>query len=44
MLIHVHTDISQSDANKRQDAAVRANNAPMTARFYFGYWFSHWRA
>lgn len=43
MLHNVLTAISKQVATQRQ-AAVRTHNAHSTARFYFGYWFSHWRA
>jgi len=44
MLQHEHTTISQQVANQRQAAVVCTQNTRSTARFYFGYWFSHWRA
>lgn len=44
MLHNVDTAISKQVATQRQAAAVRTHNAHSTARFYFGYWFSHWRA
>ncbi|MDU9031523.1 hypothetical protein QZH45_12385 [Pseudomonas corrugata] len=28
----------------RSVAAVRANSVAAPVNFYFGYWFSHWRA
>jgi hypothetical protein len=28
----------------RSVAAARVNSVPSPVSFYFGYWFSHWRA
>ncbi|CAH0240307.1 hypothetical protein ABH908_002674 [Pseudomonas frederiksbergensis] len=28
----------------RSDAAARVNDVCASVSFYFGYWFSHWRA
>jgi len=44
MLHHVLTVISKQVAIRRQASAACTCNVPSTARFYFGYWFSHWRA
>jgi hypothetical protein len=34
----------RTDSVLRSDAAARMNNVSAPASFYFGYWFSHWRA
>lgn len=44
MLHHAITAICMTTRQARLGAAVCANNMHSTARFYFGYWFSHWRA
>ncbi|WP_269752986.1 hypothetical protein [Pseudomonas chlororaphis] len=37
--LHRHTASAS-----RSDAAAWVKNASATVSFYFGYWFSHWRA
>ena len=44
MLHHALTDICKTARDERLAESVCANNMHSTARFYFGYWFSHWRA
>ena len=44
MLHHAITAICMTTRQARLVAVVCANNMHSTARFYFGYWFSHWRA
>jgi hypothetical protein len=39
-LHHATTDICKTTRETRVAESVCAN----AARFYFGYWFSHWRA
>ncbi|MHC8320244.1 hypothetical protein ACYZT4_06025 [Pseudomonas sp. GB2N2] len=34
----------RTDSAPRSVAAARANSACAPVSFYFGYWFSHWRA
>ena len=44
MLREATTAICQITSDLRLVGAVRANNTHSAVRFYFGYWFSHWRA
>ncbi|VVP07090.1 MULTISPECIES: hypothetical protein [Pseudomonas] len=37
------SQLSSSSA-LRSDAAARVNDVCAPVSFYFGYWFSHWRA
>lgn len=44
MLHNAITHMCQITSVSRLVGTVCANNTGSAARFYFGYWFSHWRA
>ncbi|MDQ0654965.1 hypothetical protein QFZ38_005221 [Pseudomonas cedrina] len=44
MLQLTHTQVRPAASAPRSVSASRVNGSSAAASFYFGYWFSHWRA
>lgn len=44
MLQLTHTQVCRAASAQRSVAAARVNSSSALVSFYFGYWFSHWRA
>ncbi len=44
MLQLTHTHVCSAIRALRSVAAMRVNGSSALVSFYFGYWFSHWRA
>ncbi|CRM01854.1 hypothetical protein [Pseudomonas sp. 31 R 17] len=44
MLPLTHTQVCPAASALRSVSATRVNGSSALVSFYFGYWFSHWRA
>ncbi|MCP1462284.1 hypothetical protein J3D60_000109 [Pseudomonas sp. S3E17] len=44
MLQLTHTQVCPAASAQRSVSATRVNGSSTLVSFYFGYWFSHWRA
>lgn len=44
MLQLTHTQVRLAASASRSVSATRVNGSSALVSFYFGYWFSHWRA
>ena len=44
MLQLTHTQVCPAASASRSVSAARVNGLSALVSFYFGYWFSHWRA
>ena len=44
MLQLTHTQVCPAASAQRSVSATRLNGSSALVSFYFGYWFSHWRA
>ncbi|MCT9827580.1 MULTISPECIES: hypothetical protein [Pseudomonas] len=44
MLQLTHTQVCPAASASRSVSATRVNGLSALVSFYFGYWFSHWRA
>ncbi|AZF63158.1 hypothetical protein C4J83_2168 [Pseudomonas sp. LBUM920] len=44
MLQLTHTQVCPAASAPRSVSATRVNGSSALVSFYFGYWFSHWRA
>ena len=44
MLQLTHSQVCTAASAQRSVSATRVNGSSALVSFYFGYWFSHWRA
>ena len=44
MLQLTHTQVCPAASASRSVSATRVSGSSAAVSFYFGYWFSHWRA